>query len=241
MIITERQENLLDKIVKEYIDSAIPVSSQLLGEKHNLGVSSATLRIEMQKLTDQDFLCQPYTSAGRIPTDKGYRFFVDKLFEKGFSKFNDKKNSEILKKARKEIENSLKFTQVVTKILADNSSNLGLSYLFGEEILWREGWEDILEEPEFREADFASRFAKMLNCFEENIEKIATDPSLETKVYIGKENPVFKNKDFSIIVSKFSSPDLNCEGIFAILGPKRMHYNKNISIINLLTQSLREN
>lgn len=240
MIVTERQEKLLNKIVKEYIDSALPVSSQLLDERYNFGISPATLRIEMQKLTDQGFLYQPHTSAGRVPTDKGYRFFVDELFEKGFLGLNDEKTSQILKEIKKEIENSLKFTQTVTKILADNSSNLGLSYLLNEDILWKEGWKDIFEEPEFKEADFVSRFAKMLSCFEKNIEEITSDFPAETKVYIGKENPVFKNKDFSIVTAKFTFPEIGYEGIFAILGPKRMNYNKNISLINSLTQLLKE-
>ena len=81
MTMTKRQGKLLDKIVREYINSALPVSSQLLDERYNFGISPATLRIEMQKLTDRGFLYQPHTSAGRVPTDKGFRFFVDELFE----------------------------------------------------------------------------------------------------------------------------------------------------------------
>lgn len=239
MIITDRQEKLLDKIVKEYIGSALPVSSQLLNEKYSFNISPATLRIEMQKLTDQGFLRQPHTSAGRVPTDKGYRFFVDKLFERGLSRFDDKRGFEMLEEIEKEIENSLKFTQKVTKVLASNSSNLGLSYLLDEDILWEEGWKDIFDKPEFREAGFVSRFAKMIGCFEENIDKVVLDYSNETKVFIGRENPVFKNKDFSIITAKFDFPESGYKGIFAILGPKRMNYNKNISLINFLIQSLK--
>ncbi len=80
MTITERQEKILNKVLQEYIKSAQPVSSQLLEKKYDFGISPATIRIEMQKLTDKGFLYQPHTSAGRVPTDKGYRLFVDKLF-----------------------------------------------------------------------------------------------------------------------------------------------------------------
>jgi len=241
MPLTKRQEELLDRIVKEYIDSAVPVSSQLLDEKYSFGISPATLRIEMQRLTDQGFLFQPHTSAGRVPTDKGYRFFVDELLEKGFPSFEEKRSSRMLEEIKKEMENSLKFAQTVSRFLADNSSNLGLSYLFKEEILWKEGWEEIFEEPEFKDIEFASRFAKMLSHFEKNIQKLALDFPPEPQVYIGKESPVLKAGDFSIVTAKFTFPDFNCEGIFAILGPKRMNYNKNISVINLLTQLLKEN
>ncbi len=83
-MITERQGEILNRIVKEYITLAEPVSSQLLEKKHKFGLSPATIRNEMQKLTDDGYLLQPHTSAGRVPTDKGYRFFVDKLLENNF-------------------------------------------------------------------------------------------------------------------------------------------------------------
>src|SRR4030042_6643044 len=77
--LTERQEKILDIALREYVATAQPVSSQELLKKHDFGVSPATIRNEMQKLTDKGYLLQPHTSAGRIPTDKGYRFFVNKL------------------------------------------------------------------------------------------------------------------------------------------------------------------
>ncbi len=80
-MITDRQADILNEIIKEYIKLASPVSSHSLEKKKGLNISSATIRNEMQKLTDEGYLCQPHTSAGRLPTDKGYRFFVDQLFE----------------------------------------------------------------------------------------------------------------------------------------------------------------
>ena len=82
MSITLRQGQILEKITREYIRLARPVSSQLLEEKYKLGICPATIRIEMQRLTDEGYLYQPHTSAGRVPTDKGYRFFVDNLLKK---------------------------------------------------------------------------------------------------------------------------------------------------------------
>jgi len=76
---TQRQTEILNRLIQEYIDSARPVSSQLLEKKYDFSICPAMIRIEMQKLTDQGFICQPHTSAGRVPTDKGYRFFVDNL------------------------------------------------------------------------------------------------------------------------------------------------------------------
>jgi len=240
MLTTPRQKEILNRIIGEYIDSAVPVSSHLIDEKYDFDVSPATLRIEMQKLTDLGYLCQPYTSAGRVPTDKGYRFFVDELFQKGLLEVDKKKKREISREIEKELDSLFKLINLATKVLADNSSNLGLSYLLEEEVLLKDGWEEIFEEPEFKDAEFTSNFAKTIDCFEKNIERVTSELSSEPRVYIGKESSLLKTEDFSLITSMFTFPRFKCEGFFAIIGPKRMNYDKNISIINSLSQLLKD-
>ncbi len=228
MRITERQGKILNTLIEEYIDLAQPVSSQLLEKKYDFGVCPATIRIEMQKLTDKGYLFQPHTSAGRVPTDKGYRFFVDNLLERGFEDFEVKDLFE------DEIKNNIKFIQVLTKNLAQISGALALSYFEKEKVFWKEGWEEILKEPEFEEKDFLLRFAEFLENFENDIENFEINSGI--KIYIGKENPFKKAKDFSLISSRCHLP--NDDGIISLLGPKRMAYDKNISLINSLTKIL---
>ncbi|HEX7308361.1 heat-inducible transcriptional repressor HrcA [Lentzea sp.] len=77
----ERRFEVLRAIVADYVSNQEPVGSKALVERHNLGVSSATVRNDMAALEDEGYIAQPHTSAGRVPTDKGYRLFVDKLSE----------------------------------------------------------------------------------------------------------------------------------------------------------------
>ena len=77
--LSERQEMLLGLIVREYVDTAQPIGSKYLAEKFKLDISSATIRNEMSALTESGFLRQPHTSAGRVPTEEGYRYFVQRL------------------------------------------------------------------------------------------------------------------------------------------------------------------
>lgn len=77
--LTDRQKILLTLITHEHINSAVPVGSKMLVDRYNIGLSSATVRNEMSVLTDLGYLRQPHTSAGRVPTEKGYRFFVGRL------------------------------------------------------------------------------------------------------------------------------------------------------------------
>jgi heat-inducible transcriptional repressor len=77
--LSDRQRAVLGLVVREYIDSAAPVSSKTVVGQYGLGVSSATIRNEMAFLEDRGFLTHPHTSAGRVPTEGGYRFFVEHL------------------------------------------------------------------------------------------------------------------------------------------------------------------
>src|SRR6266576_5959743 len=78
-MMTERQQNLLSAVVEQYAEVASPVGSSLLAKLFN--VSSATIRAEMADLERLGYIMQPHTSAGRVPTDKGYRFYVNNLSE----------------------------------------------------------------------------------------------------------------------------------------------------------------
>lgn len=223
----------MNRLVEEYINSAEPVSSKLLEKKYDFGICPATIRIEMQKLTDDGFISQPHTSAGRVPTDEGYRFFVNNLFEKGVPEVNDIFNLEDW--AEKEMGDRVRFMQQLTKNLAALSSNLALGYLFDENVLWKEGWEDVLREPEFETPELIPDFADVIKNFEKEIEEFKTNSGI--KVYIGKENPFSKAKEFSIIISSCNLPNKE-KGVLALMGPKRMAYEKNIGLINTLIKLL---
>lgn len=88
-MITERQEKLLDFLIKEYIGQAKPVSSKTLKKATDLAVCGATIRNDLQELTKQGFIEQPHTSAGRVPTKKAYKHFADKLQNEQEKVFED--------------------------------------------------------------------------------------------------------------------------------------------------------
>lgn len=229
-MLTKRQEEILNKIVQDYVDLARPISSEFFEKKHKFGISPATIRIEFQKLTKKGYLYQPHTSAGRIPTDKGYRFFVDRLFEKKLEDFEIEDWFE-------GIDNTIAFIQAITKKMASFSRALAFSYLKKEKILWKEGWEEVLKEPEFFEKECILNFAQFLKNFEKGIEDLEINSGI--KIFIGKENPFPKAKEFSIIISKCYFPKKK-EGVLSLLGPKRMAYQRNISLINSLKKLLEK-
>jgi len=233
MELSERRKDILNGIVEEYIRSAEPVSSGLLEKKYKFEVCPATIRNEMQRLTEDGFVFQPHTSAGRVPTDKGYRFFVDNLLGKEFTEegFDLKEMKDWLEAGE------IKILQSITKNLSVVSSNLVLGYLPDSKVLWKDGWEEIIREPEFGERKIMGDFIDMLESFEKEIEELEVGPDI--RVYIGKENPLPKSKEFSTIITRCHFPSIGEEeGILAIMGPKRMDYGKSIGSLHYLIKSL---
>ena len=234
--ITERQGDILKNIIGEYIKFAKPVSSHLLEEKYCFNICPATIRIEMQKLTDNDYLYQPHTSAGRVPTNKGYRFFVDNFLTEITIK--DSSDIQCAKKTiKKEKENIFNFIAKTTEILAELSSSFVMAGSFKRSFFSKYGWGQIFKEPEFENRDFLLDFVEFLGCFEKDIEEINID--FEPRIYIGEESSIDKSAGFSIIFSKCTFPEQD-DGFISILGPTRMSYSKNIGLIHSLTKLLEE-
>ena len=232
---TERQEHILKKVLMEYIDSASPVSSQSIEKKRGFDFCSATIRNEMQKLTEMGFLYQPHISAGRIPTDKAYRFFVNYLLEK--EKATQQASLEVKKILKEEKKDVLSFTNRLSKFLAEKSLSLVTIHLLEEDFFWKEGWGGVLREPESQEKDFTNEFIDLLDVFEKDFKRFEINTRI--KVYVGDENPFTSADGFSIIVSKCFFPKKK-QGIISLFGPKRMQYRNNINLINSILGVLEQ-
>lgn len=234
MELTTRQENVLEGIITEYIKRACPVSSQMLEVEYDFDVSPATLRNEMQVLAEQGFLLQPHTSSGRVPTDKGYRFFVDEISEKE----SKTQNGAFDQAFSRHMEDALEFAVLGTKNLAALSSSLSAIYFQDREILWKEGWGDLLQEPEFQDQEYVKSFTRFLNDFENNVESIEVDQGVQ--VFIGKENLFSRVEEFSIVMCPCDMQGYG-KGFVALLGPKRMAYPKNINILSTFCDLWKKN
>jgi len=224
----DRFKKILASIIKEYTDSALPVGSKILAEKYKIDVSAATIRNAMVELEKEGYLYQPHISAGRIPTDKGYRFFVEEIMgEQKLSRAEQKTlQTEILKlKAQNQ-----RLSRTTAKLLSSLSGNLAINSL--EEEFYDFGIGELLSKPEFQKADEFCRMAEALDYIDESIETILDKvKDGETKIFIGKENPIQEISDCSMVVSPYKTKSGE-RGLLAIIGPKRMKYAKNKSLLN---------
>ncbi len=120
-MLTKRQQNILKAVIQSHIRTASPVSSKHIYEKYQIGVSPATIRNEMQHLEEMGYLYQPHTSSGRLPTEKGYKFYIEHLMEsKDLSPLEKKRIMKEFSGEERNIEEIVKNTAAFLSELADN-------------------------------------------------------------------------------------------------------------------------
>jgi len=238
--LTERQARLLDSICREYIRTGKPVSSSAIAKKYDLGFSSATIRAEMLALDEAGYLFQPYTSAGRAPTDSAYRFFVNAILEKERTPREDKRVDEEVESAiGRKMKTSYELPHYVSKILADFSSGLGFAGFLDEGFFYKHGFREFMASPEFTERSIVRDFAEVLDMFDESFEKNEEFAELQSlTVYIGKEMPMRRAEHLSFIASPIVFR--NKRGIAGIFGQKRMNYEKNINLVREISDILKQ-
>ena len=125
-MLTERQEKLLGFLIKEYISTAEPISSKLLKKSAGLNVCEATVRNDLQELTEAKYIIQPHTSAGRVPTKKAYKYFADRITSQKEKEFSDFIVRQI-GAAHEQIEQEMRLAQELMSSLSETSMTLSIS------------------------------------------------------------------------------------------------------------------
>lgn len=127
MALSERKKKILQAVIRDYIHSAEPVGSRTIARRYSLGLSPATIRNEMADLEESGYLEQPHTSAGRIPSQKGYRFYVDTLMEKVLLAKEEVMAIEKIMQERKEKEIE-QFIQQISRVLSSVTNYTSLVF-----------------------------------------------------------------------------------------------------------------
>jgi len=158
--LTDRQVNILKTIIEEYIESAEPVGSQKIEKKYELGVSPATIRNEMARLSKAGFLKQPHTSAGRIPTKEAFKFYVNQLMEeKNLSVAEEVAAKERIWDSRFDFGHLLKET---TRALAEKTESLAVA-VTKEGDVYHSGYAYLLNVPEFYDIDVTRTILSLID------------------------------------------------------------------------------
>lgn len=229
---TDRQDKILRAIVEEYAEVASPVGSQLLAKIFN--VSSATIRAEMAELERQGYIKQPHTSAGRIPSDKGYRYYVNLASESNEPKTTSGGTRALTARIGEGSvpERAIKNT---VDTLVELTQNLGVATIGNQ--LYMSGLSNLFGQPEFINSHQVKEVAKLLDNLEPWLREAA--PNKPLSVYIGNENPIGRSAGCTLIISKFRSP-YSDKSFIGVLGPTRQSYKEVMSLVEEAGQMLEE-
>ena len=184
MMMSERQSQILKAIVEQYAEVASPVGSNLLAKAFN--VSSATVRSEMVELERLGYIMQPHTSAGRIPTDKGYRYYVNDLSENQSGVGEERHADRALAVRVHEGGIPERIIRNAVDTLVELTHNLGLATIGNQ--LYISGLSNLFGQPEFVSSQQVRQVAQLLDNLEPWLRETA--PNQPLNVYIGRENPV---------------------------------------------------
>lgn len=219
-------------IVEQYAEVASPVGSSLLAKA--FAVSSATIRAEMAELERLGFIMQPHTSAGRVPTDKGYRHYVN-LVQQSESTPSERRAERALTARvgggglpERTIRNAV-------DTLVELTHNLGLATI-GDQ-LYMSGLSNLFGQPEFVQSGQVQQVARLLDNLEPWLKEAS--PNEPLSVYIGQENPIGRSAGASLIISRFRSP-YSDHSYIGILGPTRQHYRDVMGLVQRAGEALEE-
>jgi len=237
--LNQRKQKILGAVVTDYLHSAEPVSSERLSRKYIHDVSSATIRNEMSDLEEEGFLRHPHTSAGRIPSDTGYRYFVDQLMKiKGLtSKEIDFIENEY-RKAGKNFEELLHTTLKVAATLSHLLAVITTPRLPFKVL--SSGLSNIIKQPEFSDSEHIKNMISIIEQ-EDLISKLMSESAKDDSptIRIGSEIRHKKIKDCSIVISKYDLLGQSL-GTISVIGPTRMTYNRITAVVDTVSKTLRE-
>ena len=228
---TERQRQILYAIIEEYAELATPVGSVTLAKLFDC--SSATIRAEMVKLEAMGYIMQPHTSAGRIPTDAGYRLYVNSLQENYDRERSQPQTKQIEDRQTKALatriaaQNQADYAiRAAVDSLVELTGNLGLATI-GDQ-LYISGFGGLFAQPEFLQNAQVQAVGQLLDNIKPWLREVS--PNQAINVYIGTENPVGKTSNVSLIISRFRSP-YSDRSYIGVLGPTRQSYKRVMSLV----------
>lgn len=230
--LNKRKNRILKAIIDDYIDTAIPVGSRTIYKEYITDFSPATIRNEMADLEEEGLIEQPHTSAGRIPTDSGYRHFVDNIMK---AKHLSIKEKELIQKVAYNIKQdfddaqdsiSRMFSELLdylTVVVSHKKETPNTSY---------SGMSHMIRQPEFKDIEKTRKIIEIIE-HKESLTSLIDDYAKEKKeinVKIGSENKTREFKDYSVIVTNLGNIEIG------IIGPTRMSYSKIAALFDFLGQ-----
>jgi transcriptional regulator of heat shock response len=231
---TERLESILQAVVEQYIATAKPVSSKQLFDDHDFGVSPATLRNDLAELETGGYIEQPHTSAGRIPTEMGYQYYITHFLHK--RSLTKRQQHQLSEAATSAPDSAVQTAKQMARAISSLTDEMVVMSIDGEEFYYT-GIANMLRKPEFVDGrEMMLEVSDMFEDMESVLDSARSKMEKDIEVFIGDKNPV--SRHCAMIVAEYDQDGR--QSVFGILGPMRMDYNHNINILQALEQFMNQ-
>ncbi|NLA08173.1 MAG: hypothetical protein GX873_00540 [Parcubacteria group bacterium] len=224
-MLTERQKKILEYIINEYTVTKKPIGSKEFCQKYFKDLSSATIRREFNFLTVNKYLTQPYWSAGRLPTNKAYQWFIKENL------LNREKNEDELDRWVKKLDDwkKLSFEEIAKKI-SQLCESLTIGYLLNDQLIYRYGLKRFFEQLEEMELQNWESVWEDVDLLDERLKKRINDLIEEPfQIFIGKESPITRDENLSVI--SYTVFDDEKQNLLILIGPKNIICERNLNIL----------
>lgn len=232
-MVSDRGLEVLRAIVQDYVASREPVGSKAIVERHQFGVSAATIRNDMALLEEEELIVAPHTSSGRVPTDKGYRLFVDTLEEQRAITPSQRQAIERFLGESDDLEQLYGRT---VRVLSQLTGQLAMIASPGSNRLVVSGAANLVR----TEQDFSGHIVAVMDAIDEQVVVLRllaeTAREQDIAVTIGRENAQFGLTETSVVSGEFDTGAGT--SLVGVLGPTRMNYSSNIVAVRAVARYL---
>ncbi len=230
----QRKDIVLGFVIEEYIKSLVPIGSAFLMKEYRLDWSSATIRNILAELEEEGYLTHPHTSAGRIPTQFGYRYYVDHLMHE----------IQLLEEEKNKIQHEYKQSVSELEMLVDKTSQIVSETTHYTSIISVDGWGNkivyrgvnyVVDFPEMQDIQKIKNLLRVLEEKESLLNVINRDLQHKIEIYIGQEIACKEIEGCSLAVCSYRKKN-GPSGRIAVLGPTSMDYERVVSTLDYVTE-----
>jgi len=229
-----RRRAILAATINKYIEEATPVASEDIAKDFDL--SPATVRNILAELEESNYLTHPYTSGGKIPTNKGYRYYVDFLLSQ--MELLEEEKESIAREYKRKINRLEDVLDKTLEILSSITHYTAITYFpEWQDRFFYKGISLVLNQPEFQDCQKIRLLIKIIEDKQYLLNIINRDFTDKVKVYIGNELGCVEMESCSLVVSSYRLKDKSL-GRVAVLGPMRMEYSHTIPALEYISDAL---
>jgi heat-inducible transcriptional repressor len=228
---SKRRKAVLRAVVREHLRTAEPVGSEAICQQYGLDCSSATVRNDLATLVEEGLLVQPHTSAGRVPSEAGYRIYVEEFVrEAALAERQRRAMAAAMEQFEQQRERTVKS---FARMIAEMTGETVVIRTKPDESLFS-GLANLAIKPEARLGPLVVELTRALDQIEETMDLVRSRLDQDVSVLIGADNPF--GDDLGGVFTRFAMPGFG-ETTIAVVGPKRMDYDQNVALMRFLREA----